>query len=75
MRWVAPDEYSADIQAMGLYADGPSVVSVLSQGYESKHRVEGQLRAVARGIHLHPSPWGAFVARSILSEPKLNRAW
>ncbi|KAK1923721.1 pyridoxal phosphate-dependent transferase [Papiliotrema laurentii] len=60
---------------MGLYADSPSIVSIVTQSEESKERVDGQLRGVARGLYLHPSPWGAFVARAILSDSKLHPAW
>lgn len=60
---------------MGLYADSPSIVSVMTQSEEAKRHVDSQLRATARGLYLHPSPWGAIVARMILTEPRINTAW
>ncbi|ORX37874.1 pyridoxal phosphate-dependent transferase [Kockovaella imperatae] len=60
---------------MGLYSDSPSILSVVSQSPETKSRVDSQLRAVARGMHVHPSPWGAHIAHVILSDAKLHPAW
>ncbi|WVF68585.1 hypothetical protein IAT40_003354 [Kwoniella sp. CBS 6097] len=60
---------------MGLYADSPSIVSIVTQNAEDKDRVDSQLRAVARGMWFHPSPWGALVAHQILSDAKLFPAW
>ncbi|WVQ96110.1 hypothetical protein IAU59_003212 [Kwoniella sp. CBS 9459] len=60
---------------MGLYADSPSIVSIVTQNAEDRDRVDSQLRAVARGMWFHPSPWGALVAHQILSDTKLFPAW
>lgn len=60
---------------MGLYTDSPSIVSVAVQNADEKHRVDSQLRMIARSMYLHPSPWGAHVVHSILSNPKLFAAW
>lgn len=60
---------------MGLHGDSPSILSVLTQSDESKDQVDSQLRAIARSLYLHPSPWGAYVGRLILSDPKLHPAW
>ncbi|GFZ50063.1 hypothetical protein JCM24511_07816 [Saitozyma sp. JCM 24511] len=60
---------------MGIYSDSPAIVSIPLQSAEAKVRVDSQLRAIARGFHLHPSPWGAHVVHSILSDAKLYPAW
>ncbi|KAK8849534.1 hypothetical protein IAR55_004868 [Kwoniella newhampshirensis] len=60
---------------MGMYADSPAIVSIVTSGAEDKERVDSQLRAVARGMWFHPSPWGAHVAHQILSDSKLYPAW
>ncbi|OCF46048.1 hypothetical protein I317_00136 [Kwoniella heveanensis CBS 569] len=60
---------------MGLYADSPSIVSIVTQNAEDRDRVDSQLRAIARGMWFHPSPWGAQVAHQILSDTKLFPAW
>ncbi|WWD04308.1 hypothetical protein V865_002377 [Kwoniella europaea PYCC6329] len=60
---------------MGLYADSPSIVSIVTQNAEDRDRVDSQLRSVARGMWFHPSPWGAQVAHQILSDAKLYPAW
>lgn len=60
---------------MGLYSDSPSAVSIVTHSTETRDRVDSQLRSVARGMMLHPSPWGAHVAHTILSDPKLYPAW
>jgi aspartate aminotransferase len=60
---------------MGIYADSPSIVSLVTQSEQVKARVESQLRTIARTLHSHPSPWGAFVATAILSDAKLHPAW
>jgi aspartate aminotransferase len=63
------------VKMMGLYADSPALVSVVTRSGEAKERVDSQLRATARTLHLHPSPWGARVVHSILSDVKLYPAW
>ncbi|WVW86749.1 hypothetical protein I302_108803 [Kwoniella bestiolae CBS 10118] len=60
---------------MGLYADSPAIVSIVTQNAEDRDRVDSQLRSVARGMWFHPSPWGAQVAHQILSDGKLYPAW
>ncbi|WRT69523.1 uncharacterized protein IL334_006510 [Kwoniella shivajii] len=60
---------------MGLYADSPAIISIVTQNAEDKDRVDSQLRSVARGMWFHPSPWGAQVAHQILSDAKLYPAW
>ncbi|WVQ75136.1 hypothetical protein IAR50_004745 [Cryptococcus sp. DSM 104548] len=60
---------------MGLYADSPSVVSIVVRSPQDKARVEGQLRSVARGMWAHASPWGARIAEQILTDAKLHPAW
>ncbi|WWD20159.1 hypothetical protein CI109_104635 [Kwoniella shandongensis] len=60
---------------MGLYADSPAIVSIVTSNAEDKERVDSQLRSVARGMWFHPSPWGAYVAHQILSDQKLYPAW
>ncbi|WVR08207.1 hypothetical protein IAU60_005254 [Kwoniella sp. DSM 27419] len=60
---------------MGLYADSPSIVSVVTQNAEDRDRVDSQLRSVARGMWFHPSPWGAQVAHQLLSDQRLYPAW
>jgi aspartate aminotransferase len=62
-------------QMMGIYSDSPAIVSIPLQSAEAKVRVDSQLRAIARGFHLHPSPWGAHVVHQILSDAKLYPAW
>lgn len=60
---------------MGLYADSPAIVSIANHSVEVKDRVDSQLRSIARGMYLHPSPWGAHMAHSVLSDTKLYTAW
>ncbi|WWC73523.1 uncharacterized protein I206_107495 [Kwoniella pini CBS 10737] len=60
---------------MGIYADSPAIVSIVTQNVEDRDRVDSQLRSVARGMWFHPSPWGAQVAHQILSDTKLYPAW
>ncbi|WWC65708.1 uncharacterized protein I303_108329 [Kwoniella dejecticola CBS 10117] len=60
---------------MGIYADSPAIVSIITQNVEDRDRVDSQLRSVARGMWFHPSPWGAQVAHQILSDAKLYPAW
>ncbi|TYJ57880.1 hypothetical protein B9479_001490 [Cryptococcus floricola] len=60
---------------MGLYADSPSIVSIVVRSPQDKAKVEGQLRSVARGMWAHSSPWGARIAEQILTDAKLHPAW
>lgn len=60
---------------MGLHTDSPAIVSVVVNNRDEKARVDSQLRLAARGMYLHPSPWGAHVVHAILSSPKLYGAW
>ena len=60
---------------MGIHTDSPSIVSVVVRNSEEKDRVNSQLRASAREMYLHPSPWGAHVVHAILSSPRLYAAW
>ncbi|OWZ44069.1 hypothetical protein J007_03287 [Cryptococcus neoformans] len=60
---------------MGLYADSPSIVSIVTRNSEDKERVESQLRAIGRGMWIHPSPWGAHIAHRILTDAKLHPSW
>lgn len=60
---------------MGLYADSPSIVSIVTRNSEDKDRVESQLRAIGRGMWTHPSPWGAHIAHQILTDGKLHPSW
>ncbi|ODO00712.1 hypothetical protein L198_03038 [Cryptococcus wingfieldii CBS 7118] len=60
---------------MGLYADSPSIVSIVVRSPQDKAKVEGQLRSVARGMWAHVSPWGARIAEQILTDAKLHPAW
>ncbi|KAK4687119.1 hypothetical protein P7C73_g3003, partial [Tremellales sp. Uapishka_1] len=60
---------------MGLYADSPAIVSVVTQNTEDRDRIDSQLRAIARSMYYHPSPWGAYVAYALLSDQKLYPAW
>ena len=63
------------MQTMGLYADSPAIVSVITQGADAKIRVDSQLRAIAESMYVHPSPWGAHIAHAIFSDAKLFPAW
>jgi hypothetical protein len=55
-------------QMMGIYSDSPAIVSIPLQSAEAKVRVDSQLRAIARGFHLHPSPWALMLStRSCLT--------
>lgn len=60
---------------MGIYTDSPSIVSIAVRSTDEKARVNSQLRAAAREMYLHPSPWGAHVVHAILSNQKLYNAW
>ncbi|KIR60109.1 hypothetical protein I314_03962 [Cryptococcus bacillisporus CA1873] len=60
---------------MGLYADSPSIVSIVTRNSEDKDRVESQLRVIGRGMWTHPSPWGAHIAHQILTDGKLHPSW
>lgn len=60
---------------MGIYTDSPSIVSVVVRNQDEKDKINSQLRAIAKEMYLHPSPWGAHVVHSILSSPKLYAAW
>lgn len=60
---------------MGIHTDSPSIVSVVVRNVDEKERVNSQLRASARELYLHPSPWGAHVVHAILSSTKLYAAW
>lgn len=60
---------------MGLYSDSPATVSVYTRSSDTRDRVDSQLRHVARGMYLHPSPWGAHIVYTILSDGKLYPAW
>lgn len=60
---------------MGLHADSPTILSVVTQHVDTKKRVDTQLRNLARQLLSSPSPMGAHIVRSILAEPKLHAAW
>ena len=60
---------------MGLHTESPAIVSIVTQSSKAVRRVGSQLRAVARGLQSHPSPWGARIVHSILSDQKLYTAW
>ncbi|ORY34865.1 pyridoxal phosphate-dependent transferase [Naematelia encephala] len=60
---------------MGLYADSPAIVSVVTSSTEIRDRVDSQLRHTARAMYTHPSALGARIAHTILTDPKLYPAW
>ncbi|WVQ79380.1 hypothetical protein IAT38_001477 [Cryptococcus sp. DSM 104549] len=60
---------------MGLYADSPTLISVVTQNTDDRDRVNALLRSIARSNWLHPSPWGAHVAHQILTDARLYPAW
>ncbi|WVN86926.1 uncharacterized protein L203_102101 [Cryptococcus depauperatus CBS 7841] len=60
---------------MGLYADSPSIVSVVTRNTEDKERVDSQLRAVARAMWVHPSPFGARIAHRLLTDERVFPSW
>jgi aspartate/tyrosine/aromatic aminotransferase len=63
------------LQAMGLYIDSPSIVSVVTNSHQEKLRIESQLRHVARTLHSHPGPLGAHIAAGILNDSQMYRSW
>jgi aspartate/tyrosine/aromatic aminotransferase len=65
----------AKLQNMALHADSPSILSLVTQSADVKARVESQFRTIARGLYLHPSPWGAYVVRTMLNTPRTYNHW
>ncbi len=60
---------------MGLYADSPTIVSVVASNVGDKERIESQLKSMARAMYAHPPPWGACVAAGILGDSVVHKAW
>ncbi|KAL7424869.1 aspartate transaminase aat1 [Cryptotrichosporon argae] len=59
----------------GLYVDSPAIVSVPTRDTDDRDRVNSQLRAIARSMYTRPSPWGAKITHTLLSDAKLYPAW
>lgn len=60
---------------LGLYHDSPAVVSVICSNHETRDRVDGQLRSIAKSFDSKPSPWGANIVHMVLTDAKLYPAW
>lgn len=76
VRQTPARDTSADTsQAMGLYIDSPSIVSVVTNSHQEKLRIESQMRHVARTLHSHPGPLGAHIAAGILNDSQMYRSW
>src|SRR4051812_30347085 len=60
---------------MGLYSDSPTIVSVLASTVNDRERIQSQLKSMARAMHAHPPPWGAYVAATVLGDPIVHNAW
>jgi aspartate/tyrosine/aromatic aminotransferase len=69
------DAHQETPQAMGLYIDSPSIVSIVTNSHEEKLRIESQMRHVARTLHSHPGPLGAQIAAGILNDSQMYRSW
>lgn len=61
--------------SMGLYAENPSILSIICHDLEDKTRIESQLVAISRTIHAQPQPWAAKIAATILADPAVYRTW
>jgi aspartate/tyrosine/aromatic aminotransferase len=62
-------------QSMGLYSDSPTIVSVVASTVNDKERIQSQLKSMARAMHAHPPPWGAYVAATVLGDSVVHNAW
>lgn len=74
-RSVGETTHADASQAMGLYIDSPSIVSVVCNSHQEKLRIDSQLRHVARTLHSHPGPLGAHIAAGILNDSQMYRSW
>lgn len=61
--------------SMGLYAENPSILSIICHDVDEKARIESQLVAISRSIHSQPQPWAAKIAATILADPVVYRTW
>jgi aspartate aminotransferase len=60
---------------MGLYADSPSILSVVTSSPTDKSRIESQLKSISRSMQTHPPPWGANIAATILGTQVAYDNW
>lgn len=60
---------------MGLYAENPTILSVVAHTADMRTRIESQLLLISRTLHAQPQPWGAKLAATILADPTIYRNW